>query len=76
MKALKLKRSFKNTLSHDTRAVDEEKSNGKDNNKNIPLITDDEIQEAINKLKKVKPVTLMESGPKTSRTVTLPRKKR
>ena len=43
---------LQNTLSHDTRAVDEAKSNGEENNEKMPLVTDEEIQAAINKLKK------------------------
>ena len=42
---------LQNTSRHDTMAV-EERINGEDNNKTIPLIIDEEIQAAINKLKK------------------------
>ena len=54
LKATKFEEKLQSTLSHDTRAVDEEKSIGEDNNEQIPLITDEEIQAAINKLKKGK----------------------
>ena len=45
---------FQNTLNHVTRDDDEEKYNGEGNNEEILLITDEEIQAAINKLKKGK----------------------
>ena len=49
-----IEENLQNTLNHDTRADDEEKNNGEGNNEEIPLITDEEIQSAINKLKKSK----------------------
>ena len=45
---------LKSTLNHETRADDEEKYNDEGSNEEIPLITDEEIQAAINNLKKGK----------------------
>ena len=61
---------LQNTLNHEPRAVDEDKHNEEGNNEEKPMITDEEIQAAINKLK-AKPATTMEPEPKTSRLVTM-----
>ena len=63
---------LQNTLNHETRTDDDEDNNDEGNNEEIPTITDEEIQAAINKLK---PATTMESEPKTSRPVMMRRKK-
>ena len=54
MQAMKLKISLKNTLNHDTRTDDEENNNDEGNNEEIPMIIDEEIETAFNKLKKGK----------------------
>ena len=52
-KRSKRQEKLQNTLK-DSRADDEEKNNGEGDNEEIPLITAEEIQAAINKLKKGK----------------------
>ena len=45
---------LQNTLSLETRSDDDEKNDGEGSNAEIPMITEEEIQTAINKLKKGK----------------------